>query len=155
MGLVLTVEGFIVLKSTEVLSYLPFPFFTAIFAYSVVVGLLLGEGADCRHHLVFLYCPQILTFYSPMISYRYYSGLELFVGVRDSHFIYNFALGATWVASFLRPAPWLIGCNLFAMLIVIFEMTTWMKKLLKESKVNDSVVNSSVKVTSGTPYSPV
>ena len=57
MGLVLTVEGFIVLKSTEVLSYLPFPFFTAIFAYSVVVGLLLGEGADCRHHLVFSVLP--------------------------------------------------------------------------------------------------
>ena len=154
-GLVLTLHGFLVLKSTEVLTYFPYPIFATIFAYSVVVGLLFGEGVDCRHHLVFLYLPQILTFYSPMMSYHYYCGLDLFVGHGNGHLIHHFELGAAWTTWFLRPAPWVLGSNLFALLIFLFELTVWMRKLMKDSKVDVSIASSPMEPASATSNSPV
>ena len=129
MGFLLTLRSFLALKSTELLAYLPYPFFAIILVYAVVLGLLLSESPNYRRHLILLYCTQLFTFYSPLLTYHNYIGMDSMVGISKWAFMYDFEVGAGWAGAILRSFPWGIGINLFALSVIIIEVIAWTRRV--------------------------
>ncbi len=128
MGLVLTLRGFTGLKSWSPLVGVPWIFFGCLFAYSVVVGLFLSEGANCRRQLLLLYGFQLFSIYSPLLTYHCHIGVDAMVGVRSWQFLYDLVYGVSWFGGILEPQPWGIGINLFALSFIIIEVAAWIRQ---------------------------
>jgi hypothetical protein len=102
----------------KAIGYLVLLLLVGLYGYGIFVGLKLSEGPIPIEHLRFYFALQIPFISSPLISYRFCSGLQATVAILQSGLAWDCRLGSEWQFSLLGSAPWGCGVNLIALIMV-------------------------------------
>jgi hypothetical protein len=116
MGVAVTTQFFS--QANKLIAYIVLLFFVGLYAYGIFVGLKLSEGSIPIRHLRFYFGLQIPFISSPVIAYRFCSGLEVTVAILQLRLGCEYRLGSGGQFAILSSAPWGIGVNLVALAIV-------------------------------------
>lgn len=94
--------------------------FMALYGYGLFAGLRLADRPEDKKHLLIFYWLQVPWISSSLITFRFASGLDLSGGLIGFQLKGVFYLGSNWQFSLLQiDAPWGIGVNALALLMVI------------------------------------
>ncbi len=116
MGLALTIQFFS--SANKVIAYIILLAFVGMYGYGIFVGLKLSEGPPPLEHLRFYFGLQIPFISSPLIAYRFCSGLQATVAIVESGLKWDCRLGSEWQFAILSSAPWGCGVNFVALILV-------------------------------------
>jgi hypothetical protein len=94
--------------------------FLALYGYGVFIGVCLAERGEPIWSLLFYFTVQIPFISSPLVTYRFYSGLEATVAIRDVGVGWDARFGSEWRLAILSSAPLGFGINIVAIIIVFF-----------------------------------
>jgi hypothetical protein len=116
VGVVLTMQFFS--QANKGIAYATLLAFIALYGYGIFVGLKLSEGPTPLRHLRAYFILQIPLISSPLVAYRFCSGLQATVAIIPPSFGFDFRLGSEWHFAVSSSDRWGIGVNLVALAIV-------------------------------------
>jgi hypothetical protein len=116
VGIALTIQFFT--QADKVIAYVMLVAFISLYAYGIFTGIKLSEGLPPLKHLRLYFGLQIPFISSPVIGYRFGSGLQMTVAIIQSEMRWDCRLGAEGQFALLPSAPWGIGINFVALAIV-------------------------------------
>jgi hypothetical protein len=95
-----------------------------LYAYITISGLIFVADSSRTAPILGALALQVPWISSPVVTYIFGSGLNIFVGGRPQqqgglYFSFDFLFGSSWRFSFLQDAHWRIGVNLFALILLI------------------------------------
>lgn len=93
--------------------------FVCVYCYAVFIGLKLSEGTACLKCLRLYFAFQIPFVSSPIITYRFGSGLQITLAIIESGLTLGCRLGSEFQLAVSSSAPWGIGVN-FVGLAILF-----------------------------------
>jgi hypothetical protein len=117
VGLVLTTQFFS--QANKVIAYIMLLAFVALYGYGILVGLKLSEGPTPLRHLRAYFILQIPLISSPLVAYRFCSGLQATVAMIPPSVGFDFRFGSEWHFAISSSDPWGVGVNLVALAIVV------------------------------------
>jgi len=118
VGITATIQFF--LHANKVIAYILTLVFLGLYGYGIFVGFKLSEGSLPLRHLRLYFSLQIPFISSPLIAYRFYSGLQATVAIIQPglKWGWDWRLGSAWQFVIHSSAPWGVGINLVALAIV-------------------------------------
>jgi hypothetical protein len=116
LGVAVTTQSFP--QINKVIIYIMLLAFAGLYGYGIFVGLKLSEGSAPLRHLRLYFGLQIPLISSPVIVYRFCSGLQTTIAMIQPGLRWDFRLGSEWQFSILSSAPWGVGINFVALAIV-------------------------------------
>jgi len=124
-GVLLTIHS--LPQGNKVIGYISLLAFIGLYSYGIFVGFKLSEGPVPLEHLRVYFGLQIPFISSPLIAYRFCSGLSATVaiiqpGLRGR---WDYRLGSVWRFVIHSSAPWGVGINLVALVIVLLLYSRW------------------------------
>jgi hypothetical protein len=93
--------------------------FVCIYCYGIFIGLKLSEGTASLKYLRLYFALQIPFVSSPIITYRFGSGLQVTLAITESGLTSICRLGSEFQFAISSSAPWGIGVN-FVGLAILF-----------------------------------
>src|SRR5262249_23626745 len=102
-----------------VIAYVMLLAFIGLYAYGILIGIKLSEDPPPLKHLRLYFSLQIPFISSPVIAYRFSSGLQATVAIIQSSLKWDFRLGVEGQFAMLSSAPWGCGVNFVALIIVL------------------------------------
>lgn len=117
VGIVLTVQFFS--SANKVIAYIILVAFIGLYGYGVFAGLKLVEGPVPLKHLRLYFGLQIPFISSPLIAYRFCSGLQATVAIIQPGLQWDSRLGSEFQFAILSSAPWGFGVNFVALAVVL------------------------------------
>jgi hypothetical protein len=136
VGVTLTVQFFA--QADKVIAYAILLAFVGLYAYGIFVGLKLSEGPPPLNHLRLYFALQIPFISSPLIAYRFCSGLQVTVAIIQPGLRWDCYLGSQWQFAILSSAPWGCGVNFVALVIVFllyFHLATYADKSPSQEEI--------------------
>ena len=122
VGVVVTLQAFFAAKESNPMFYALLVTFIGLFAYGIYAGLRFADNPSDTKHLIAFYWLQVPWLSSPLLAYRFASGFHVTGGFVDSKLSMLFRIGSDWQFSTAKPAPWGLGINVFALVVVILLM---------------------------------
>ncbi len=120
LGFTLILQSIVSIEMTPILAVLNV-FFSLIFIFGIVAGLVLNENDKLGIQLSLIYQGiQILIISSPFIVYSFSSGFLVSVSVQSAEFGSSFRIGSHYYLYLFDGSPWGIGVNLVALLLFIY-----------------------------------
>jgi hypothetical protein len=116
LGIALTIQFFA--QTDKVVAYIMLLAFIGLYAYGIFVGLKLSEGPPPLKHLRLYFGLQIPFISSPLVVYRFCSGLQATVAIGQSGLTWDCRLGTEWQFAIFSSAAWGCGVNFVALIIV-------------------------------------
>src|SRR5437870_5311097 len=116
VGVAVTIQFF--LHANTVIAYIVAVAFLGLYGYGIFVGFKLSEGSAPLRHLRLYFALQVPLISSPLITYRFCSGLQATVAIIQQSFRWDWRLGSEWQFVIHSSAPWGVGINLVALAIV-------------------------------------
>ena len=116
LGIAVTIQFFA--QTDKVVGYIMLLAFIGLYAYGVLVGLKLSEGPPPLKHLRLYFGVQIPFISSPVVVYRFCSGLQATVAIAQSGLTWDCRLGTEWQFAIFSSAVWGCGINFVALVIV-------------------------------------
>jgi hypothetical protein len=136
LGLALTLQLFA--TADKAIVYLTLLAFVGLYGYGIFVGLKLSEGFNPIAHLRFYFALQVPFISSPVIAYRFCSGLQATVAIiyrggeivaeglhLESGLRWDCRLGSEWKFAILSSEPWGCGVNLVALILMFLLYSRW------------------------------
>lgn len=142
MGVALTIPFFA--QADKVIAYVVLLAFIALYAYGIFIGIKLSEGPPPLKHLRLYFGLQIPFISSPVIAYRFCSGLQATVAMIQSSLKWDFRLGVEGQFAILSSAPWGCGVNFVALAIVFL---LYPRLGVAPEDAGDSSAEGEIKVT--------
>ena len=105
-------------QANKVIAYVLLLAFIAFYGYGVFVGLKLSEGPAPLGHLRAYFAFQIPLLSSPVVAYRFCSGLQATIAIIPPTLGWDCRLGSEWHFAVLSSDRWGIGVNLVALAIM-------------------------------------
>ena len=102
-------------QANKVIAYAMLLAFIALYGYGIFVGLKLSEGPTPLRHLRAYFILKIPLISSPLVTYRFCSGLQATVAIIPPTFGFDFRLGSEWHSAISSSDRWGIGVNLVAL----------------------------------------
>jgi hypothetical protein len=119
LGFVLSLQMLFNQREANAIAYLLFAGFVGFYAFAIYIGFRLAEDPRVTPSLVAFYWLQVPWVSSPLFAWRLSVGFHLSAGLIGGQFSGTFRLGSEWQFSLLRPAPWGLGLNIFALVMAI------------------------------------
>ncbi len=116
VGILLTAQSFS--QADKVVAYIALLAFVGLYGYGIFLGVRLSEGSAPLRHLRLYFGLQIPFLSSPVIAYRFSTGLQVTIAMIQSGVRCDWRLGSEGQFAILSPEPWGIGINLVALAIV-------------------------------------
>jgi hypothetical protein len=116
IGVALTTQFFS--QANKVIAYIMLLAFVGLYGYGIFVGLKLSEGSAPLRHLRLYFGLQIPFISSPLIAYRFCSGLQATVAIIQPGLRWDCRLGSEWQIAILSSGLWGVGVNFVALAIV-------------------------------------
>lgn len=110
MGVTITTQFFP--QANKVIVYIMLLVFVGLYGYGIFVGLKLSEASAPLRHLRLYFGLQIPLISSPVIAYRFCSGLQATIAIIQPGLRWDCRLGSEWQFSILSSAPWGVGIKL-------------------------------------------
>jgi len=108
-----------VLKTQPVYLVIAF-LFLALYAFVTASGIACVQKPERTAPLIFSFAIQIPLISSAFITYRFFAGFHVTIGVTGGGFFARCDLGSGWFCGlFQNPPPFGLGINLFALLMVV------------------------------------
>jgi len=117
VGITLTAPFFF--HVDKVIAYGALLVFVALYGYGIFLGVKLSEGSAPLPHLRFYFGLQIPFLSSPVIAYRFSTGLQATIAIIQPGVRFDWRLGSEGQFAILSSEPWGIGINIFALAIVL------------------------------------
>ena len=117
VGITVTIQFF--LHANKAIAYIVAVAFLGLYRYGIFVGFKLSEGSVPLRHLRLYFALQVPLISSPLITYRFCSGLQATVAIIQQGFRWDWRLGSAWQFVIHSSAPWGVGINLVALAIVL------------------------------------
>jgi hypothetical protein len=117
VGIALTAQAFS--RADRVIAYIALLAFVALNGYGIFLGVRLSDGSVPLRHLRFYFALQIPFISSPIIAYRFATGLQVTIAMMQSGLRSDWRLGSEGQLAILSPALWRIGINVVAVAIVL------------------------------------
>lgn len=136
VGIALTIQFFT--QADKVIAYVMLVAFSGLYGYGIFVGIKLSEGPPLLKHLRLYFGLQIPFISSPVIAYRFCSGLQATVAMVQSSLKWDFRLGVEGQFAILSSAPWGIGVNFVALAIVFLLYSRLAVAPDADSAIDDS-----------------
>jgi hypothetical protein len=123
LGFVLTLQALLGAQDPKPIFYAIMAVFLVLYAYGIYTGMRIADGKSGTYHLIVFYGLQVPWISTPLIAYRFTSGFHVSVAFLEGKLTGTFRIGSDWHLSFLQPAPWGAGLNIFAlvMLLLLFR----------------------------------
>lgn len=123
-GIVLTVAAVFNTKESNPLFYAMMLAFIGLYSFGVYAGLQFADDRESKDLdlLIAYYWLQVPWLSSPVLSYRFASGFQVSGGWSGNQPFGGFRLGSEWQFSLAKAAPWGIGLNVFALVMVVLLM---------------------------------
>src|SRR5580765_4473399 len=97
--------------------------FICAYCYSIFIGLKLSEGTASLNYVRLYYALQIPFLSSPIITYRFGSGLQVTLAIIESGLTSSCRLGSEFQFAIGSSAPWGIGINFVGLAILLLLYT--------------------------------
>jgi hypothetical protein len=117
IGIALTAQAFP--QSDRVIAYVALLAFVILNGYGIFLGVRLSDGSAPLRHLRLYFALQIPFISSPIIAYRFATGLQVTIAMIQSGLRWDWRLGSEGQFAILSSAPWGIGINVVAVAIVL------------------------------------
>jgi hypothetical protein len=150
IGVAVTIQYFP--QTDKVVVYIMLFAFVGLYAYGIFAGLKLSESSRCLKHVRLYFGLQILFISSPLIAYRFCSGLQATIAMIQPGLRWDFRLGSEWQFSILSSAPWGCGVN-FVALIILFLLYSRLATGVEEQQENNSEEQETKKEQKGSDLS--
>lgn len=97
--------------------------FVCVYCYAIFIGLRLNEGTVPLRYLRVYFAFQIPFVSSPLITYRFSSGLHVTLALIESQLTLSCRLGSEFQCGIGSAAPWGLGVNFIglAMLFLLYS----------------------------------
>jgi hypothetical protein len=92
--------------------------FVTLYVFVLAAGLLLAHNPQRVMPVVAALALQIPVVSSPLVSYRFASGLVAAVGLGENGSFWLIRFGADWQFNLLQPLPWGVGLNLVPVVLL-------------------------------------
>ena len=118
-GLALAFKGMIDAESEHPLYFIMLGGFGALYALTVVAGLIFAENPSRSAPLLVSLCCQMPCLSSPIITYHFSAGLSLTLGTVSGKLQVGYLLGSDWQLNLFGSMPWGFGINIVALVLFI------------------------------------
>ena len=142
-GLVLTWQIIFLAEKPFWVTYVISLIFLALYGYGVFIGVCLAEGANPISSLIFYFAMQVPFISSHRVTYRFYSGLEATLAIRDFGLGWDARFGSEWRLAILSSAPLGFGINVVAIIIVFILTSLAFRRRQEERRANSSTLRCS------------
>jgi hypothetical protein len=116
VGIVSTITFFP--EANKVIAYIMLGAFIVLYGYGIFVGLKLSESPAPLGHLRVYFALQIPLISSPVVAYRFCSGLQATIAIIPPTLGWDSRLGSEWHFAISSSDRWGIGVNLVALAIM-------------------------------------
>jgi hypothetical protein len=116
LGVAITAQFFS--QVDKVIGYLVLLAFVGLYGYGICLGVKLSEGSALLRHLRVYFGLQIRFISSPVIAYRFTTGLQTTIAITQSGLRWDFRLGSEGQFAIISQEPWGFGINVVALTIV-------------------------------------
>lgn len=125
-GCAVTLEGFFSLTNGTPVHHAIYLLFTGLYAFGVYSGLRFAENEQDHGPLLAFLWLQVPWLSTPLVGYRFTAGFHVSGAVIGTNMSGLFRLGGDWSFDLLRPIPWGLGVNFFAL-----AMALWLRRQMK------------------------
>jgi hypothetical protein len=105
-------------QADKVIAYIALLAFLGLYVWGIFLGVRLSEGSASLRHLRLYFGLQIPFISSPVIAYRFSTGLQVTLAMIRSGLRCDWRLGSEGQFAISSAEPWGIGINVVALAIV-------------------------------------
>ncbi len=97
--------------------------FTVLYGFVLVAGLLFADDPNYSTPLLIALCLQIPSISSPILVYRFSTGLPIIFSIMGGKLSASVRLGGEWQFNLFQEFPWGFGIDLCALILFILLIT--------------------------------